>query len=226
MRGTAVERVSCILSAAAPAPSPAPADPAPSAIVLEQRPEGAGRFILLLLLAPALAALMAPFWLVIRHLAFEPAARALLAAQPWAGVQLMLGLVVLMGLFGWPLCQLAGALPRRRRITIAGGWVLAEGLGRLAGGTRPWAEPISAYAGLTHRVRTSLSGVRHELVLVHRRPSRSVILESASHISQEALQAAARRLALAEIPSREAASVTPLHGFFQLAEPQPQLAAA
>lgn len=167
-------------------------------------------------------ALMAPFWLVVVQLASDPAARAVLAGRPLIGVQLLVGLLVLAWIFGWPLVHLARRGLDRRRVTIDGTWVRSDAIGLL--GKPSWAEPLAHYAGVTHRVRTSLSGVRHELVLVHRRPSRSLVLQSASQIPQDAAGSVARLFALAEIPSREAASFTPLHGYFHIAEPQPQLA--
>lgn len=207
-----------------PIPDPTHQPQSPFPLLIEQAPEGSGRFVMLALLAPLLVALMVPFWLIVTHLITDPAARAVLAARPLAGLQLGLGLLVLIWIFGWPLAHLAGNAVARRRITIDGG-MLRSTTSRLFG-TRTWTEPLASYAGVTHRVRTTHAGVRHELVLVHRRPSRSVILLSSQHISPETIEAAARLLALAEIPSREAASFAPLHGFFHLAEPKPLLATA
>lgn len=205
-----------------PGPSHQPQSPFP--LLIDQAPEGSGRFIMLALLGPALMALLVPFWLIVTHLMTDPATRAVLTARPLAGLQLGLGLLVLMWIFGWPLAHLAGGAMARRRITIDGGFVHSTTSRPF--GKRAWTEPLSAYAGVTHRVRTTHSGVRHELVLVHRQPSRSLILQSSPHISPETVEAAAGFFALAEIPSREAASFAPLHGFFHLAEPHPQLAAA
>lgn len=185
-------------------------------------PAGWGRLFLLALLGAALTLLMVPFWLIGTHLVTDPAARAVVAARPQAALSLGLGLVLLFWIFGWPLAAHARCA-LGRRITIAGGLVRAEGRGLF--GPRAWVEPLASYAGVAHRVRSSLSGIRHELILVHRRPSRSVLLLASSQISQETVEAAARLFALAEIPSREAARLAPLHGFFPLAEPQPQLAA-
>jgi hypothetical protein len=197
-------------------------DPPSLPLVFEQAPEGGGRFVLIAVLFPLLVALMVPFWLVVVQLASDPAARAILAARPLVGVQLAAGLLGVASIFGWPLAMLARRALGRRRVTIGNGSVRSEVVGRF--GKRSWIEPLAGYAGLTHRVRTSLSGVRHELVLVHPRPSRSVILQSGPQIPPEAAAAAARLFTLAEIPSREAASFTPLHGYFGLAEPKPQLA--
>lgn len=197
--------------------------PTVSTLIFEHVPEGGGRFVLLAVLFPLLVALLVPFWLVVVQLASDPAARSVLAARPLVGVQLMIGLIVLTGIFGWPLAGLARrAVGRRRRIVIGDGTVHSEAVGVL--GKTSWTEPLANYAGLTHRMRTSLSGVRHELVLVHRRPSRSVVLQSDSQIQADQLAAAARLFALAEIPSREAASFTRLHGYFGLTEVKPRLA--
>jgi hypothetical protein len=136
-------------------------------------------------------------------------------------VQLAIGLLAVACIFGWPLVVLARRALGRRRITIGSGTVHSEAVGLISKSS--WTEPLAGYAGVSHRVRTSLSGVRHEIVLVHARPSRSVILQSGPQIAPEALASAARLFAVAEIPSREAASFAPLHGYFGLAEPKPQV---
>jgi len=188
-------------------------------LVLDHAPEGGSRFLLPAVLFPLLVALMLPFWLVVVQLASDPAARAVLTARPMVGVSLLSGLLVLAGIFGWPLAVLARRALGRRRVTIGGGTVHLEAAGLF--GKSSWTEPLAAYAGLTHRVRTSLSGVRHELVLVHPNPSRSIILLSAPQIQAEAFASAARLFAVAEIPSREAARFAPLDGYFGLAEAKP-----
>jgi hypothetical protein len=198
--------------------------PSPFPLVFEQAPEGSARFVLMALLIPALVALITPFWLIVSQLASDPAARAVVTARPFMALQLVLGFALLISMFGLPLAYLARGAGRRRRITIDGGLVHSQEKSLF--GKRSWTEPVSAYMGVAHRVRSSLSGVRHELVLVHQKASRSLILRSSPKISQEDVETAARLFALAEIPSREAASLAPLHGFYRLAEPQPQLAAA
>jgi hypothetical protein len=176
------------------------------------------------LIGPALIALMAPFWLVAGELASEPAARAIVAHRPLLAVELIAGLMVLLAIFGWPLVSLARQALNRRRISIDGAFVTAREQGPL--GTSTWTEPLSAYLGVTRRVRSSLSGVRHELVLVHPRQSRSVVLHTSALISQDFVEQAARLLALAEIPSREASNVAFQQGSPRLAEPQSRLGAA
>lgn len=222
MHGTLVE--SALLHVSSSPQPPLLATPPAFPLVFEIAPEAGGRIVLFALLVPILAALLAPFWLVVAQLASDPTARAILSARPLIGVQLLIGLVVVVGTFGWPLAHFARRGLERRRITIDGETVHYEASGLF--GRRSWSEPVAHYTGLTQRVRTSLSGARHVVVLVHRRPSRSVHLPLAPETSAEALLSVARLFVLAEIPSREPASVAPQHEYFRPAEPQPQLAAA
>jgi hypothetical protein len=198
--------------------------PCPTHMRLEQAPEGSSRFVLLAVLFPILLALITPFGLVFSRMISDPAARHLVADRPLLAVQLGLGLIVLASIFGWPLAHLAKGALRRRVVRIENGRVSTQEMGVF--GRYTWTEPLSAYAGVARRFRTSLSGARQELVLVHQRPSRTVILQSSTQISQDAVDSTARLFGLAEIPSREAANFTPLHGHFRLAEPQTRLSAA
>lgn len=186
--------------------------------------DGAGRFILPVLLAPALLAVLAPFGLVAEALWSNPAARAVVVAQPWVAVQLAAGLCALLGLFGWPLMRLVRAAARRRQVTIADGFVHARTTGLF--GARAWSEPLLGYEGVVPRVRSSLSGVHHELVLVHRRPARCVVVEAGTSFFAAAPLSAPPGRDAAEIPSRMPASVSPAEESRHQAEPQPELAAA
>lgn len=223
MHGTLVALASSQVSVSGPSPLFSPSEPT-SPLIFDLAPAGRGRMLLCALLIPILIALLAPFWLVATQLSSDPAARAIVAARPLIGVQLLGGLVVLLCIFGWPLAHFAGRCLVRRRITIDRETVRCEAVGPF--GARSWSEPIAHYSGTLPRVRTSLSGTRHELVLVHRRRSRSVGLPCPPEIPAEAIQSVARLFVLAEIPSREAASFAPLNGYFRPTEPRPQLATA
>jgi hypothetical protein len=193
-------------------------------IVIEQATASAGRLVLLAVLGPLLFALMIPFWLVVSRLASDGAAREIMAHRPLSALQLALGLIVVIGIFGWPLIRLADGVLRRRRVAIDNGVVVSEHVG-LVGGAG-WAEPLAAYRGVARRVRTTLSGPGEELVLIHDRPSRSVLLLTAPRIAQETVESATRLFALAEIPSREASNVWRLRRHFRRSEPQTRLSAA
>jgi hypothetical protein len=214
MHGTVSQSVSALAS-------PVLADPPPP-LTFEEAPEGAGRLILLALGVVALAALMVPFGLVLAHLASDPAARASLAAEPLRALQLGIAMVVLAGGLGWPLVHLLRTTRVRRTVTIEGGLVRVTTRSLL--GRQAWAEPLLAFRGLAPRVTSSVSGVRHALVLVHPRRDRCVVLCSGSFIPADALAALSGLFPVAEISSREAASLASLHGSLPR-EREPQLAA-
>lgn len=187
---------------------PEPAAP-PAPWQWKDHPLGAGRTLLMLLLAVSGAALLAPFALVAALLASDAAAREILTVHPAVGVQLALGLVALVCLFLVPLAVLARRALGRREILIDGAFVHAREPG-VFGAARTWREPIEAYDGLARRVRSSLSGTSHELVLVHPRADRSVIVFSGPKLPEAEAEFIARSARLAEIRSRETPSVRAL----------------
>lgn len=163
-------------------------------------PIGMGRPVLLALLVPATLALLAPFWLLASQLASDPSAREIVAHRPMTALLLGGGLIVLLAIFAVPLASLARSILQRRHVTIDGGFVHMTVTGLAGSGS--WVEPISAYRGLSRRVRSSHSGVMQEPVLVHPRRARSVVVRSAPQISQEQVDFLAHAFNLAEIPSR------------------------
>jgi hypothetical protein len=174
-------------------------------MTFEQAATGSHRFVLMAVLFPVVIALLYPFLMVGVHISSDPAARAVVAERPLIAVELMTGLAALGAIFGWPLVKLALSVIAQRRIEIADGLVTTAERGIL--GAHTWTEPLSAYVGLAHRVRTSISGVSHELVLVHPQAARSIVIGVAPRLTQEDLEDAARLFGLAEIPSRAPVSV-------------------
>jgi hypothetical protein len=70
-------------------------------------------------------------------------------------------------------------------------------------GRRRESLPLTSYRGVTYRVRTTLSGARHEVVLVHPKPQHSVLLAVADHAGDVSTGRAAAALGLPEVPARE-----------------------
>jgi hypothetical protein len=173
---------------------------------------------------PIAVALLFPFALVIENLAGNPDARAVIAERPSAAIQLVLAFALLVSLFWWPLARLVRSLVSWRSITIDRHSVTITERGLF--GLQIWSEPLSSYTGLAHHVRASLSGLRHELLLVHPDHAHSVLLAVAPRIAPEQVQEAAKLLGLAEISSREAYRLTLAGGAFGPAEPQPRLGIA
>lgn len=215
MHGTVIESPVALVSPPSFSELPAP-------LVFDLEPEAGGRVFLFAILVPLLTALLTPFWLVGAQLASDPAARAILSERPLLGVQLLMALVAVVWIFGWPLLNFARRGLEHRRISIDATTVHCIASGPF--GTSTWSEPISGYAGIMPEVRTSLSGARHLISLVHPKASRCVRLPSRD-VPEDALQSVARLFVLAEIPSREAVSVMHCNEYFRVGEPKGGLAA-
>lgn len=170
-------------------------------IRLEQSTSGASVLLRLLLLVPALVALAVPLMLLAAHAVAEPKALAFLADHPLSSVQIALAAAIWSILFVWPLQRLVARAGRTRIVDILQGKVAVTEQGLLR--TRAWSEPLASYRGLAHHVRTSLSGVRHEIILVHPDPARHVLLAVREGISAEAVARTAALLGLGQVHARE-----------------------
>lgn len=151
-------------------------------------------------LSVAALAIVTPFAAVLAHLIDTPHARSLMTEQPGSVVQLALGLVVWTVLLGWPAKRLARRLITRRIVCLTRGHVAVEETG--IKGTSSWTLPMTAFTGLAHHVRASVSGVGHELVLRHDDPSRSVLIAVAPRITQSEVERICALLEVREIPAR------------------------
>jgi len=169
-------------------------------IRLEQSASRSSTVLWLLLLIPALAAIAIPLPLVAAHVLTDPAALALLSEHPVTGIQILAGFALWCVLFVRPLHRLLSRAGQTRLIEITPTDIRITDRGLL--GTRTWSEPLTAFRGLAHHVRSTLSGVRHELVLVHPDQRRHVLLVAGPAITQTALMRAAVLLGLPEIPAR------------------------
>lgn len=167
---------------------------------IEQSSPRAGSFAALAALALTGLAIIAPFAAVIAHLAETPDARALVIEQPRSVLQLAFGLVVWSLLLGLPAGRLVRRLVRRRIVALSEGLVTVTEVGLTA--TTSWSMPIAAYTGLAHHVRASVSGVRHELVLRHDDPSRTVLIAVAPRFAQADVQGLCSLLGVREVPAR------------------------
>ena len=93
----------------------------------------------------------------------EAVSRAL--AQPLATFQIVVGILMLAALLLVPARRLVAGIGRAGIVEIDGKLVQVAEKGLLS--TRQFSEPLEAYRGVAHRIRTSVSGIHHELVLVH-----------------------------------------------------------
>jgi hypothetical protein len=86
-------------------------------------------------------------------------------------------------------------------VHMADGLVTVERRG-LLGPTR-WSAPLSQFCGVTHHIRATLSGPRHEIILIHPEPARDVLLHISSRHPSEGADHYARLLGLPEMAPRE-----------------------
>ena len=144
--------------------------------------------------------LLMPFGMLVALAAYEPNSVWVIARNPSTAIQLGLALVVGLVFVTYPLRCLLQRMRSPRSILIDEGTVSATGTRQ--DGKPTWSEPLSAYQGVTHHIRTTLSGAHHEIVLIHAEASKSVVLQTADRIAQPQVDAVAALLNVAEIPAR------------------------
>ena len=132
--------------------------------------------------------------------------RPAMRSKPLAVATLAMGLVVWAALFLIPAKRIIQRRWNHRsvRITIERVTVSDSGLF----GSKLWTAPLVEFRGITHHVRATLSGVSHELILVHSLADRSVLLHAADGIARSTIERAVALLCLPEIPARELYRVT------------------
>jgi hypothetical protein len=160
-----------------------------------------GSLVIALLLTMAAAALLiTPFALVGSLAAFQPEA-FLNADVSWiSGVQLAAAFATALVLLVFAIRRVRMAWGRSATVEIGYGVVAVNE--RRFGMTHRWAVPVSDFLGVAHNVRSSLSGSRHELVLVHPDPSKHVLLGLAQAMPQQHIDRVVILLGLLEIPAR------------------------
>jgi hypothetical protein len=134
----------------------------------------------------------------------SPDFRQALAARPVAALELTAAFAFWAGLVCWPLRKIFAALTSDRIVDIRGGEVAV--IDKSLRSTRVWRMPLATYEGIAVRLRTSLSGTHHEVLLVHPDPWRSVILATAGQIGRPEALELCRILGLPLIPSDRVSS--------------------
>lgn len=148
-------------------------------LTLQQTSSKSSPLLMLALALPAAIAVLTPFLLIAAHAAQNT---QLLVDRPHTSLQLALALVIWALVFGWPIARRTRRMAGNRAISIIANTVTVRDHGIF--NTQTWTEPLSAYCGIAHHVRASLSGTRHELLLIHPNPARSLLLRIADIISQ------------------------------------------
>jgi hypothetical protein len=152
----------------------------------------------MLLLVPAAGSV-----LLLTLLVAANASEVLIAAQdhPVGAVQVAIGLILGTLLFVVPAAVLAFRFGRDRTVTISRSQVTI--VDKSPFGRSECTERLDAFDGIVHVVRTSISAVRHELLLVQRDTGRHVVFMVADRISRDSIDQAVRLLCLPEISASE-----------------------
>lgn len=104
----------------------------------------------------------------------KPDAVSLALARPLATIQIVAGILLLSALVLVPARRLIAGIGSGGSVEIDGRFVRVAERGFFF--SRTFHEPIDAYSGIAHRIRTTLSGIHHELVLVHPDARRDVVI--------------------------------------------------
>jgi hypothetical protein len=130
-----------------------------------------------------------------------PAARETIGQHPTLGLEILAALVFLITLMALPIKRLLARLATTRTVDIAHGQVTVTEGGHFR--TWTWSAPLGSYTGIAHHVRASLSGTRHELILVHPEREKSILLCVAPRTSQSEVDRVAALLGQPQIPPAE-----------------------
>jgi hypothetical protein len=161
---------------------------------LAQTPSRASPILLLALALPAAFAALAPFYFIAAHAAQHT---QVFVERPQHSLQVLLAIVAWSLVFGWPIFRRTRRMGSRRDILITQNGVTVTESGFMS--HTVWTEPLQSYRGLAHHVRASLSGTRHELLLIHPNPAHSLLLRTADKIAQNEIDSTALLLGCREI---------------------------
>ncbi len=136
----------------------------------------------LLLMATLAALIVIPQIGLAVYALTSPELRAVLAANPIAAIELAVAFVFWAGLVCWPLRNIVVAMASDRIIDIRNGDVMV--VDRTPFSSRGWRMPLATYSGVSVQLRTSLSSVMRDVVLVHQEASRSLVLATAEQVGK------------------------------------------
>jgi hypothetical protein len=153
-----------------------------------------------LFLMIALAALVVAPQLGFAAYAFASSeVRVAMMNHPAIALELAVALAFWIGLVVWPLRNILIALISDRVVDIRDGEVKV--VDHTLFSTTQWHMPLATYEGVALHVRSSLSGVRHEAILVHPDRNRSIILMTAERIGAQEIEELCQILNLPSVPA-------------------------
>ncbi|MEL6374344.1 MAG: hypothetical protein AAFR04_10290 [Pseudomonadota bacterium] len=172
-----------------------------------RRPRGLRAGLKVLAGATVLALAAAPLVLSTAVVAGAADPSALLAARPWSSGLIAAGLLLWGAFLGLPAIRMLARLGHQRTIHLLNDAVAIHER-HLLWGERRWQVPHRDFAGVAHTMRAGLSGVRHELMLVHDDRRKSVVVHRAPMITQALLDEAARTFGVPKLATSAAAKAS------------------
>jgi hypothetical protein len=157
--------------------------------------------LFLALAIPAVLAVGVASLMLLLEALYTPAARLILAQHPALGLELLGAIAFGLYLLGLPIRRLFRRMTSTRIVAIDAHTVTVTEGGYFR--NRTWSAPLDGFAGLAHHLRASLSGTRHELILVHPEREKSLLLSVAATMTQEEVDRVATLLGHKEISSGE-----------------------
>lgn len=155
---------------------------------------------LVALSAGAMAVLLLPLVLIAAHAADNPHALDLMIERPGSMLLLSAGLAITLALSLFLLRAGLARFSRRRTVRFTRGMVAVEDTNLL--GKRRWQAPLSQFSGVTHHIRATLSGSRHEIILMHPDRSKDLLLHLDTRAPQQGADHYARLLGLNEVHAK------------------------
>lgn len=156
---------------------------------------------LICLYLPVVVAFAVAPVVVFLHVVLTPSVQDVLTDRPLLATELLTGFAFWLFLLGLPLKRLVERLSVRRLVQFDDGTVTVSD--QVGPNISSWSAPLASYEGLTHHVRASLSGTRHELILVHRNRKKSILVCLSDRITQRDIDRIAVLFGCEEIPPRE-----------------------
>lgn len=174
---------------------------------LEQRPSKTSALMLLGLLLPVAGSVLVPFCMIALA---GPDLLTLALENPLAMAQLGVGALLWIGLFVVPVSIFARRHGIARTVEVTASKVTVTEASPLGRQTR--VVPLRQYDGLVHVVRTSVSGLRHELLLVEFETRTRITIHVADKIGRDTIEQASRLLGLPIIAAGDAIDMTLARG--------------
>ena len=151
--------------------------------------------LLMALLVPVLVMVILPLGLVLIFAADD--LWQALSHKPLAASILGTGLAAWVALLLAAAKRLVQRFGNRRRVRIDGASVMVDDSSVFASSN--WSAPLVEFSGIAHHVRATLSGVRHQLVLVHPEQELSVLLYATHAMPQSTIDHASRLFRLPQV---------------------------